>query len=398
MTKIKTASNFLIGFSYTLLLYNKIYFGVTLLVGLFSLFFLERHKFKFNFVYNEKQTNIFFFLTLILFFVSSILSIKPDRSFEVIFYFIAFILININFLKLLINNEESFNEIIKFFVISTILNITVIFFYDLYQSGFLSGSFSFQEIRKYKGVLNIVTIFVILLFFFKRTIFFVIPLLFLFPSLYISNSNAPLLGIFLGLILCAIYFFIEKIKKKKFIIITLSLISLLTANIFIKNLPNKFDANSINTQKFTIPINILDAHRQFIWGFTISKIKEKPILGFGPDTSNFIEGGQKIINSEHTGTMKFVPSHPHNFLLELLLETGLLGTLSFLIFIFLMNYNVFKKANYIEKFFIIFFNGYYWGASFVNFSYWQAWWQCSYFLILSLITAHIFHNSNKVQK
>ena len=138
MTKIKTVSNFLVGFSYTLLLYNKIYFGVTLLVGLFSLFFLERHKFKFNFVYNEKQTNIFFFLTLILFFVSSILSIKPDRSFEVIFYFIAFILININFLKLLINNEESFNEIIKFFVISTILNITVIFFYDLYQSGFLS--------------------------------------------------------------------------------------------------------------------------------------------------------------------------------------------------------------------------------------------------------------------
>ena len=129
-----------------------------------------------------------------------------------IFYFIAFILININFLKLLINNEESFNEIIKFFVISTILNITIIFFYDLYQSGFLSGSFSSQEIRKYKGVLNIVTIFVILLVFFKRTIFFVIPLLFLLPSLYISNSNAPLLGIFLGLILMKILVFLQLLK------------------------------------------------------------------------------------------------------------------------------------------------------------------------------------------
>ena len=126
MIKIQTISNFLVGFSYTLLLYNKIYFGVTLLVGLFSLFFSERHKF--NFIYDEKQTNIFFFLTLILFFVSSILSIKPDRSFEVVFYFIAFVLININFLKLLISNKESFNEITKFFMISTILNITVIFF------------------------------------------------------------------------------------------------------------------------------------------------------------------------------------------------------------------------------------------------------------------------------
>ena len=206
MIKKQTVSNFLVGFSYTLLLYNKIYFGVTLLLGLFSMFFLERNKLKFNFVYNEKQTNIFFFFTIILFLVSSILSIKPYRSFEVVFYFIAFVLININFLKLLINNKESFNEIIKFFVISTVINITFIFFYDLYQSGFLAGNFSSQEIRKYKGVLNIVTIFVILLVFLKRTIFFVIPLLFLLPSLYISNSNAPLLGIFLGLTLCAVFF------------------------------------------------------------------------------------------------------------------------------------------------------------------------------------------------
>ena len=398
MIRIQTVSNFLVGFSYTLLLYNKIYFGVTLLVGLFSLFFFERHKFKFNFKFDDKRTNFFFILTLGFFLLSSIFSIKPDRSFEVIFYLSFFILININFLKFLINNEKSFNEIVKFFMISTILNITIIFFYDLYQSGLFSGNFSSQEVRKYKGVLNIITIFVILLTFFKRSLFLVIPLLLLFPSLYISNSNAPLLGIFSGLILCTIYFFIEKFEKKRFKIFTLGLLSLLVVNIFVKDLPNQFDQNSIDNQKFDIPINILDAHRQFIWGFTISKIKEKPIIGFGPDTSNFVEGGQKIINSEHTGTMKFIPSHPHNFLIELLLETGVLGTLSFLIFIFLINYNLLKKANHIQKFFIIFFNGYYWGASLVNFSYWQAWWQCSYFLILSLITAHIYHNSNKVLK
>jgi len=398
MIRIQTVSNFLVGFSYTLLLYNKIYFGVTLLVGLFSLFFFERHKFKFNFKFDDKRTNFFFILTLGFFLLSSIFSIKPDRSLEVILYLTFFILININFLKFLINNENSFNEIVKFFMVSTILNITIIFFYDLYQSGLFSGNFSSQEVRKYKGVLNIITIFVILLTFFKRSLFLVIPLLLLFPSLYISNSNAPLLGIFSGLILCTIYFFIEKFEKKRFKIFTLGLLSLLVVNIFVKDLPNQFDQNSIDNQKFDIPINILDAHRQFIWGFTISKIKEKPIIGFGPDTSNFVEGGQKIINSEHTGTMKFIPSHPHNFLIELLLETGVLGTLSFLIFIFLINYNLLKKANHIQKFFIIFFNGYYWGASLVNFSYWQAWWQCSYFLILSLITAHIYHNSNKVLK
>jgi O-antigen ligase len=96
--------------------------------------------------------------------------------------------------------------------------------------------------------------------------------------------------------------------------------------------------------------------------------------------------------------MNFIPSHPHNFFIELLLETGLAGTLSFLIFIIILNYKILKTANSYQKNFLIFFNGYFWGASLVNFSYWQAWWQCSYFLILSFITAHIFHNSSKVLK
>ena len=96
--------------------------------------------------------------------------------------------------------------------------------------------------------------------------------------------------------------------------------------------------------------------------------------------------------------MKFIPSHPHNFFIELLLETGVAGTFSFLIFIIMLNYRILKRANSYQRDFLIFFNGYFWGASLVNFSYWQAWWQCSYFLILSLITAHIFYNSSKVVK
>ena len=93
--------------------------------------------------------------------------------------------------------------------------------------------------------------------------------------------------------------------------------------------------------------------------------------------------------------MKFIPSHPHNFLVELLLETGILGTLSFIIFILILNYRIFSKANILDRSFLIFFNGYYWGASLVNFSYWQAWWQGSYFLILCLIASNIIILSKK---
>ena len=156
------------------------------------------------------------------------------------------------------------------------------------------------------------------------------------------------------------------------------------ASLFIKELPKNFDQNSINNYNFKIPISVIDAHRQFIWGFSLSKFHEKPIFGYGPDTSNFIEDGQRVIGSQFTGTMKFIPSHPHNFLIELILETGLLGTLSFIMFIIVLNYKIFLKANTKERGFLIFFNGYFWGASLVNFSFWQAWWQCSYFFLLYL--------------
>ena len=49
-------------------------------------------------------------------------------------------------------------------------------------------------------------------------------------------------------------------------------------SLFIKELPKNFDQDSINNYNFKIPISVLDAHRQFIWGFSLSKFYEKPFL------------------------------------------------------------------------------------------------------------------------
>ena len=79
-----------------------------------------------------------------------------------------------------------------------------------------------------------------------------------------------------------------------------------------------------------------------LFGVKFSKIIEKPFTGHGPDSSNFIDGSQKKINHELTGTMPFIPSHPHNFFfIELLLDTGVFGTLFFLPFIFFLNLKFF---------------------------------------------------------
>ena len=101
-----------------------------------------------------------------------------------------------------------------------------------------------------------------------------------------------------------------------------------------------------------MPFSILDPHRQFIWGFSLTKFIKRPLLGYGPDTSNFIEGGQRVIGSKYTGDMTFIPSHPHNFLIELLLETGVLGTFLLLfLFLIFLNYKLIQLADLEEGIF-----------------------------------------------
>ena len=159
------------------------------------------------------------------------------------------------------------------------------------------------------------------------------PALILIPSLLYSNSNAPFLGVCCGIFLFHfIFIFNTQYIKKKIGTLFILRVFFVAYKIF-EYLPDKFDDNSIQSQKFTISEKIIDVHRQFIWGFSLSKIIEKPFTGHGPDSSNFIDGSQKKINHSSLGLCHFIPSHPHNFFIELLLDTGVFGTLfSFFIF------------------------------------------------------------------
>ena len=76
----------------------------------------------------------------------------------------------------------------------------------------------------------------------------------------------------------------------------------------LKNYQN-FDQDSINNYNFKIPISV-SMHIDNLYGALVYQNFMKTIFGYGPDTSNFIEDGQRVIGSELTGTMKFIPSHP----------------------------------------------------------------------------------------
>ncbi len=380
-------SYILIGFSYSFLLLNKIYFGISLLLGILLMLGLSRPN-KIYFHFSNTKINYIFFLFFIILTFSTINSIEFVRSLSVQIYLILFILLGLNLFFYLQKKPEVFQKIIKIFVISTVFNVIIIFLYNLvnYETYKI-----FTNILRFKGVLNIITILVLILTLFQNKRYLYTPILFLIPSLILSNSNAPILGILSGLFFYIIITLTNKIRfLKKTIIFSLATIFTLILFKNVNNLPAEFSPQSINNFEFKIPTKLIDTHRQFIWGFSLNKFKSNPLLGYGPDTSNFINESQRIIGHETTGDMSFIPSHPHNFFIEILLEIGILGTFSFILFILFINYQIFKNANDREKFFLIFFNGYFWGSSLVNFSFWLGWWQGSYFFILSLIATKIF--------
>ena len=398
MTKLSDYAILLIGFSFLFLLVNKIAFGASLILGILILIFFNLEviisKSKRIFKKISKYEVLITSLFLLFFFISAFLSIKPYRSFLVIIYLILFIILSFFIFLILLENKKKAIFLFKILSISFAANALLIFIYN-------AINYEFHELSKFKGFVNLMTIFTVLNFFLIKSKFNYITGILLIPNIIISGSSASVLGILMGIFLCLIFYFFNKIRvlyKFKYLLLTISVcITIILSFLFYKNLPSKFDQNSITNFEFKIPTNLIDHHRQFIWGFSIQKFILKPLFGYGQDSSNFIDGSQEDIGSKYTGDMNFIPSHPHNFLIEILLETGIFGTLFFILLIYIINVRIWKLHQSLKfRLHLIFLNSFFWSSSFVNFSFWLGWWQASYFLLLSLIASKAY--INKIEK
>ena len=398
MTKLSDYAILLIGFSFLFLLINKIAFGASLILGIVILIFfnleiiVKQSKRIFKKISRYEALITCFFLFFFL--LSAILSIKPYRSFLVIIYLKLFIILSFCIFLILLENKKKAIFLFRILSISFAANALLIFIYNV-------TNYEFHELSKFKGFVNLMSIFAVVNFFLNKSKFNYITIFLLIPNIIMSGSSASILGILVGIFLCLIFFCLKKLQvlyKFKYLLLTISLcITIILSFILYKNLPSKFDQKSIANFEFKIPTNLIDHHIQFIWGFSIQKFILKPLFGYGQDSSNFIDGSQVDIGSKYTGDMNFIPSHPHNFLIEILLETGIFGTFSFILFIYIINARIWKLHQSLKfRLHLIFLNSFFWGSSFVNFSFWLGWWQASYFLLLSLIASKAF--INKIEK
>ncbi len=228
-----------------------------------------------------------------------------------------------------------------------------------------------------------------------------------------SQSKAATLGLLVAFLLVVVTRLILSVSKqmRHVIIAILAVTTLFSTAVLLVRLPSPPITNETD---YRLPTYLIDRHRQAIWGFVFSKFKEKPWLGHGIDIINQTEGASvpvpdtgwrgcyafcseldiyfesagKSLQSQDIG-MNYVPSHPHNWVLEIGAETGLLGLAATVVALLalLRRLSLIARKQQLIGWTGIASFGVFWGSGLTNFSIWASWWQVTFLLIMAILFA-----------
>lgn len=140
------------------------------------------------------------------------------------------------------------------------------------------------------------------------------------------------------------------------------------------------------TQPPQLPVWLVDAHRQVIWGFVLDRALERPLLGWGVSTANFLPGANDPIP---VLGQTFVPLHPHNWVLQLFSDTGAIGLATAFIALGLLALRLGRRAFDGDAASLagLALMGAFFVSTLANFSIWQSWWQSVFVILLALALA-----------
>jgi O-antigen ligase len=133
----------------------------------------------------------------------------------------------------------------------------------------------------------------------------------------------------------------------------------------------------------SLPIPNSAHHRLIIWKFTADRIAEKPIAGWGYDSSRAIPGSTALLNTASPA----LPLHPHNGLLQWWLELGVVGAALGGAFLIALLRAIGRMGGATERAAAL---GLYAGAMTVvnlSFGIWQGWWVATLLLSAAVLRA-----------
>lgn len=343
-------------------------------LSLSSLLFLIYCVIKKNYKYFK---NIFFFIFLIWYFYLVFLSLAskyPLLSLQSSLFYFRFgvFVLCVNFL--IINNTK----FLKFFCVSLLITFVFLtlnsffqyfFYFDFlgnkYDGTRLSGVFGDEKILG-SYLSRLAPLFIGLTFIVFRNnnkivYLSIIILVFIDLLVYLSGERAAFFNLlFFSVILI---FFTYSFKKIRIIALVISLVLISLLSLYNKSNFERMITKTIQqTNILNDKPNLFSIQHQVIYSTSFKIFKDHFILGIGPKNfREFCKSEKYKTFTDLDWSVDGCQSHPHNFYIQLLVETGPLGILPIIVlyislsFVFLKHffYLVLKNKKYLNDNFVI---------------------------------------------
>ena len=321
------------------LLYDYIYFIQIFLFIIYFVVKLDLNK-VLNFRFEENNLVLYSEITLGLIFIIITLGISRDnnndiRSISKIITYVLFFIVFFNFYSFfLISYNHFFNKFLYFIIVFSVINSIIgwylIFFgtpSSIIYSGFHSGLFDHPNTNAYVYSLAIPIIYYKVVYAGEKNYLNLSILVFLFISMLFTYSRSALLG--LGLALLIITFF----KSKKYTVLFIIIISLLVFTILDYFLFVKGSSSSISRLLlfYTAYDMIADNINSFLFGYGVFRSLDIFV------TEKLFSGSFEVV------------ADPHNLMLLLAIQFGMIITISFLIFVLLVLIKSLVKINLLDS-------------------------------------------------
>jgi O-antigen ligase len=211
----------------------------------------------------------------------------------------------------------------------------------------------------------------------------------------VETSQSAIAGLLGGSVLLVLVFIALRLNtwSRRALIALVVLIALAVGTYILTHVPAP-PVVADQTPRLPLP----DWHRQVIWGFTLDIFLHHPVFGVGPNTVNMMPGASDYVPGLN---QEYIPAHPHNFVLEIASESGVVGLLALVTVLIVLLKMVFQIAARSQAarrgdkdsaagqdvraaaYTAIFLIGAFWTSALSNFSIWSAWWLASFMLLIT---------------
>lgn len=197
------------------------------------------------------------------------------------------------------------------------------------------------------------------------------------------GSSAAVFGLILGLITAVIVRWAPRVAPR-----------VLAVGLVLSSLAAPLAASAVlDTPPVSTSIQRLQLsayHRLLIWDFASQRIAERPLLGWGLDSSRAIPHGHGEARqpTDAWAQGELLPLHPHNAALQIRLELGLVGLLIACLLVavpiwrsgrqFSDDWALAAALGSVTAISVV---------AFASFGIWQSWWLCSIWIVVSLCIA-----------